>query len=254
MIGEFLAAGAFHAVLLFARLGGAAMLLPGLGETDLPATVRLALALALTALLGPVLAPALPAAPDAPAELVRLLALELATGIWLGLLARFVAYAMVQTGQIVALMTGLASPLQTDPALGAAGTATGRLFGLLAAWLVLATGLYMLPLRALVESYAVLPPGAAWPADAAAESLAVAAAESLALALRLAAPLFLLAVLGNLGLGLLARLAPQVQVFVIAAPAQVLAGLLLLAALLPAILATWQSAATGAFGRWPGTH
>lgn len=252
MTVEELVAAAFQAVLLLARLGAAVMLLPGLGEADVPASVRLALGLALVLLLLPVLAQTLPGAPDAPAEAVRLLAVEVAIGLWLGLLARFVSYALVQAGQIIALMVGLASPLQTDPALGAAGTATGRLFGLLAVVLVLGSGLYALPLRALVDSYAVLPAGGALPGDVAAEALATAAVESFALALRLAAPMLLLALLANVGLALLARLAPQVQVFIVAAPAQLLAGLVLLAVLLPTLLAAWGHAAANAFGRLPG--
>lgn len=252
MNADDLVAVSFHAVLVLSRLGAAAMLLPGLGETDVPASVRLGLALALVLLLLPVLLPGLPAVPEAPPEAVRLLALEAAIGLWIGLLARFVAFALVQTGQIVALMVGLSSPLQLDPALGAAGTATGRLFGLLAAVLVLGTGLYELPLRALIDSYRVLPVGGAWPGGTAAEAVAAAAGESLELGLRLAAPLVLLGILFNLGLALLARLAPQVQVFVVAAPAQLLAGLALLALLLPAMLSAWQHAAAEAFQRLPG--
>lgn len=243
MIVEALPALAFHAVLLLARLGGAVMLLPGLGEAEVPVTVRLALVLALVALLLPGLAPGLPPAPEAPPEAIRLLLVETGIGLWLGLLARLVALALAQAGQVVALMIGLITPLQTDAMLGAAGTATGRLFALLAAVTVLSSGLYAVPLRALADSYAALPPGAALPAGPAAESVARAVADSLALALRLAAPLVLAAVLGNLGLALLARLAPQVQVFMIAAPAQLLLGLLLLALLLPALLGTWQDAA-----------
>ena len=108
---------------------------------------------------------------------------------------------------------------------------------------MLSTGLYALPLRALAESYAVLPPGARCRSARTAESVAQAVADSLALALRLAAPLVLAAVLGNFALGLLARVAPQVQVFIIAAPGQIIAGLLLLGLLLPAMLAVWLAGA-----------
>ena len=59
---EELPALAFGAVLVAARVGGAVMLLPGLGEPEVPPTVRLSLLLALVALLLPALAPALPAA------------------------------------------------------------------------------------------------------------------------------------------------------------------------------------------------
>lgn len=240
---EALPALAFHVVLLVARLGGAVLLLPGLGEQDVPPSIRLALLLALVALLLPGLAPGLPAMPEQVPALLRLILLETAIGLWLGLLARLVALALGQAGQVVALMVGLASPLQTDPILGAQSTATGRLFSLLAATLVLSTGLYALPLRALVESYAVLPPGGSLGFGRTAESVARAVADSMALALRLAAPLVLAAVLGNFALGLLARLAPQVQVFTIAAPGQIIAGLLLLGLLLPALIAVWLASA-----------
>lgn len=236
---EALPALAFHAVLVVARLGGALLLLPGLGEQDVPPSIRLALLLALVALLLPGLAPGLPAMPEEVPALLRLILLETAIGLWLGLLARLVALALAQAGQVVALMVGLASPLQTDPILGAQSTATGRLFSLLAATLVLSTGLYALPLRALAESYAVLPPGASLGFGRSAESIAQAVADSMALALRLAAPLVLAAVLGNFALGLLARLAPQVQVFTIGIPGQIIAGLLLLGLLLPALIAVW---------------
>ena len=240
---EALPALAFQVVLLVARLGGAVLLLPGLGEQDVPPSIRLALLLALVALLLPGLAPVLPAMPEEVPELLRLILLETAIGLWLGLLARLVALALGQAGQLVALMVGLASPLQTDPILGAQSTASGRLFSLLATTLVLATGLYALPLRALSESYTVLPPGASLALGRTAESVAQAVADSMALALRLAAPLVLAAVLGNFALGLLARVAPQVQVFTIAAPGQIIAGLLLLGLLLPAIIAVWLASA-----------
>jgi flagellar biosynthetic protein FliR len=149
-------------------------------------------------------------------------------------------------------MIGLASPLQPDAMLGAQGTATGRLFGLLAALLVMEGGLHGLPLRALAESYILLPPGAPWPLDSGVSALAQAVAGSLAIGLRLAGPLLLAAVLGNFALGLLSRLAPQVPAFVVAAPGQVLAGLLLLALLLPPLLAAWLATAEDQFRHLPG--
>ena len=243
---------AFHAVLLLCRLGAAAMLLPGLGEAEVPATLRLTLALGLVLVLLPVLAPGLPAMPGDVAGLARVILIETVIGLWIGLLARFLAMALAQAGQVVALLIGLASPLQGDMVLGASATALARMFALATAALVLATGLYEIPLRALVESYAVLPAGQGLPAGAAAETLARKAADSLALAMQLAAPFVLAAILFNAGLGLIARLAPQAQVFVVAAPVQILGGFLLIILLLPAILAVWQGAMTQGFLRLPG--
>jgi flagellar biosynthesis protein FliR len=246
-MGDELPALAFGAVLVAARVGGAVMLLPGLGEPEVPPTVRLCLLLALVALLMPPLAPGLPALPAGVPELARLVATESLIGVFLGLLARAAVLAMAQAGQVAALMIGLSSPLQTDAVFGGQTTATGRLFGLLAAVLVFNTGLYALPLGALAESYSVLPPGEGLPLDRGAEAVVGAVAASLGLALRLAAPLVLGAMLGQIALGLVARLAPNLQVFAVASAGQILAGLLLLALALPAVVPVWASAVQDAF-------
>ena len=249
---EALPLWAFQAALVFCRLAAAVMLLPGLGETEVPPTLRLALALLLVLALAPVLAPGLPAMPGEAWPLAALLAQEVVIGLWIGLLARFVALALAQAGQVVALMMGLASPLQGDAVLGVGATAPARLFGLATAALVLASGLYELPLRALVASYEVVPAGAALPAGPAAEAVVRGAAGLALLAIQLAAPFVLAAIFFNAALGLVARLAPQAQVFVIAAPAQILGGFLLLIVLLPVLLARWWEAAVQGFARLPG--
>lgn len=238
---------AFAAVLVAARVGGAVMLLPGLGEPEVPPTVRLCLLLALVALLLPPLAPLLPAQPDAVPELARLVATESLIGVFLGFLARVAMLAMAQAGQMAALMIGLASPLQADSVFGGQATATGRLFGLIAAVVVLNTGLYALPLGALAESYAVLPPGEGLPLEDGAEAVAGAVAASVGLALRLAAPLVLGAMLGQVALGLVARLVPSLQIYAVAGAGQILAGLLLLALVLPALVPVWTASVQDAF-------
>jgi flagellar biosynthetic protein FliR len=242
----------FQAMLLFARLGAAVMLLPGLGEQEIPPTVRLALGLAMLLLLLPALAPDLPPAPEEGAAALRLVAQEVVVGLWFGGLARIAALALAMAGQAIAALTGLQGMLVSDPVLGGQTTALGRGFGLLAAALVLGAGLYGIALRALVESYSLLPAGAALPTGMAAEAIAAAGAASIELALRLAAPFVVAAVVLNLGLGLLARLAPQVQTFFVAVPGQILAGLALLALLAPPLLATFAAALREAFQTLPG--
>lgn len=242
----------FHAVLIFARLGSALMLLPGLGEIEVPTTIRLLLALLIVAMVLPVLQPGLPPVPASVPDLLRLVAGEIAVGLWLGTLARLVTLALAQAGQLVALFIGLVSPLQGDVLFAGQGTAASRLFGLLAVVVVLGTGLYALPLRAAVASYGVLPAGGLLPLGAGAEAMADAVAGSFRLALQIAAPLLLAAVIGNVALGLLARIAPQVQVFSIAAPGQIILGLAVLAGLAAPLLAVWWQAAEGRFLALPG--
>ncbi len=243
---------AFGAVLLLSRLGAAAMIMPGLGEGDVPAPLRLGLALALVPVLLPLLAPVLPAAPDSAGEALRLVALELAVGLWIGGLARLLAMAFSVALQAGASLLGLAAILAPDPQLGGGASALGRLGTLATAVLVLSTGLHALPLRALAESYALMPPGTPWPAGAAADEIAQAGAAMLALALRLAGPFVLAAVIINLAMALVARVAPSVQIFFIAAPGQILAGLALLALLAPSMLAGFHLALQSGWATLPG--
>jgi flagellar biosynthetic protein FliR len=160
--------------------------------------------------------------------------------------------ALAMAGQAIALLMGLGGLLLPDTQLGAQATAPARMFGRLAAVLVLSGGLHALPLHAFWGSYALLPPGAPFPSGAAADALAHAGAQSLGLALRLAAPFLLGAVLVNLALGLLARLAPQVQTFFVAVPGQILGGLALIGLLAPLMLSLFAAALRDGFLRLPG--
>jgi flagellar biosynthetic protein FliR len=245
---------AFQAALLFARIGAAVMLLPGLGEQEIPPPIRLALGLAFAALLLPVQGAALPPAPEAGATAVRLVMQEVVVGLWLGGLARLLVSALALAGQIIAALIGLQGLLVTDPQLGPQATALSRGFGLAAAVLVLASGLYAIALRALVESYALIPAGEPLPLGLAASSTAEAGAAMLGLALRLAAPFVMGAVVLFLALGLLARLAPQVQTFFVAVPGQILAGLALLMLLAPPMLVVFAGALEAGLQSLPGAR
>ncbi|WP_419898103.1 flagellar biosynthetic protein FliR [Roseomonas sp. USHLN139] len=243
---------AFQAVLVMCRVGACGMVLPGLGETEVSSTIRLGLALAVVALLLPGLESSLPREPETIAATLQLVGTELAIGFWLGWLARLMVFALTIAGQTIGFFIGLASVLTPDPTVGSGGTAVGRFLGMAGTVLVLSTGLYAIPLRALAESYEVLPAGGPLALGGAAETVAAATAASFSLALRLAAPLLLLSLLLQMGSGLLARVAPQAQVYILAAPAQTLAGVALLAVILPALLAHWAEAARAAFALLPG--
>jgi flagellar biosynthetic protein FliR len=158
-----LPAWAFGFALVLARVSAACMLLPGIGEAELPTTLRAGFALALTVLLLPVLQPALPPDPATPLATLAMVATETATGLWLGWLARLVMLALPLAGQITASLLGLANVLQPDPTLGPQTTALSRLFGLAAPVAILASGLYALPLAALAGSYRLSRPARCCP-------------------------------------------------------------------------------------------
>ena len=243
---------AFAFVLVMARIGAAIMLLPGLGEAEPPAMLRLGLALGVTTLLVPGIEPLIPPVPEAGLQAAFMVAAEVITGLWLGWLARLLALALPVAGQFIAYMLGVANVLQPDPELGGQATPIARLFGLAAPLVILVTGLYAVPLAALAGSYRLIAAGALLPSADATEAAIRTMTGSFALALRLASPILLASIVWHVAIGLLARLVPRLQVYFIAMPGQILGGIALVAAVATALLAAWQTALQSGLAGMPG--
>lgn len=243
---------AFAFVLLLARSSAAVMLLPGLGEAEPPAMVRAGLAVGITLLLLPVIAPLVPAAPPDVWRTAAMVVAELLAGGVLGWLARLIALALPIAGQMISYMTGLSSVLQPDATLGSQASALSRLFGITAPVLILGTGLYRLPLVALAGSYQLVAPGSLLPTADATQAGVAAVGQCFALAMRLSAPFLFANTIWQVGLGLLGRLVPQLQVHLASLPGQILGGLLLLALLGVGLLDAWMDTARAGLMLLPG--
>jgi flagellar biosynthetic protein FliR len=230
----------FAFMLVLARISAATMLLPGLGETAPPAMLRAGLALGLTLILLPLVAPAIPLVPEAGLQAAGMIGAEAVTGLWFGWLARVLALALPIAAQFIAYFLGISSVLLPDADLGPQSTALARLYELGAPLVLLVSGLYALPLSALEGLYRLVPPGQMLPAADSTDVALRAVTGSILLALRLASPFLLAAIAWNAAIGLMARLVPRLQVYFAAMPAQIFGGLLLLALLSGTLLAAWE--------------
>jgi flagellar biosynthetic protein FliR len=94
--------------------------------------------------------------------------------------------------------------------------------------MIFATNLHHLAIGAIRGSYALIPPGQPLPTGDLAELAIRLTAGSFALGFQLAAPFLVFGFALYAALGILARLMPQLQVFFVAAPINILAGFLLL--------------------------
>ncbi|MDT7953161.1 MAG: flagellar biosynthetic protein FliR [Acetobacteraceae bacterium] len=242
----------FALALVLCRVGMVVMLVPGLGEIEAPMMVRAGLALGIAILLVPAVASRVPSVPDGMAG-PEMVAAELLTGLALGWLARLPALALGMAGAIISVLIGLANVLQPDPALGGQSTALARLFGIAAPVVILASGLYTLPLSALAGSYNLIGPGGGLPAGDTADLFIKVAGGALGLALQLSAPFLVAGIVFQVAVGLVARVAPQLQAFSIAAPGQILGGLVLLGLLASRILSTWSSGVSASWATLPGS-
>jgi flagellar biosynthetic protein FliR len=236
MLERLLADQAWALFLVFARLGAAFAVLPGFAEAFVPPRMRLLLAGAATAALAPVVAAALPPLPAEPGALALVVAGEAAAGLFLGLVARLMLAAAHVAGMIVGFQTSLASAFAFDPTSQQQAVITSAWMSTLAIVLLLAADLHHVMLRALADSYALFPPGT-WPDPGEfAEAATDLVARSFALGVRMAAPFLIYGVVLFAALGLLQRLMPQVQIFFLAVPLQLMVGFVLLAGTIAAAM------------------
>jgi len=234
---DWLPQTAFVMVLVFARVGTMLMLMPAVGETTIPARIRLSFALLLSLVLFPMVSQKIPAMPAQLAGMLGLLGHEIAVGLIIGGLARMIGAAAQTAGAIIAFQIGLSIAQTADPSQnGLQGVIIGNFLALLGITLIFVTDLHYMVLRAIYDSYAIFPTDAPLMfGDAAASALDMVSA-AFVVGVQMAAPFIVFGLVFFLGLGLLGRLMPQLQVFFIAMPANVGIGILLFAVLLVSII------------------
>ncbi|MGE3769707.1 MAG: flagellar biosynthetic protein FliR [Bdellovibrionales bacterium] len=238
-VGDFLTGNVFGFLLLFTRLGAACMLFPGVGESFVAARSRLMFALLFTLLLFPVLGPSLPKMPDEISRMVVLLALEATIGVFLGMIVRLMVMALEFAGQAVALQLGIGNAFAFNPAMATQGSLPGALMGLLGIVLIFASNLHHVFFAGLIKSYALLPAGGLIEIKDMSETIVNTVRQSFAVSIMMAAPFFVLGILLQVGLGLMARLQPTLQVFFVALPLQIMLGFAVFAILMGSMMAFW---------------
>ena len=211
---------AIGAFVLFCRIGACLMLAPGFSSAQIPAQVRLFVALAVTLTLTPLLLERVPGAAfgDDPIFTLKVIAVESLVGGLIGFLARIFYLALEALAVGAATMLGFSNPfgfqVEGDETMAPLAT----LISLAAIALLFAANLHWELLRGLVASYDVIPVGADFNARLALKQVADALGELFRLSLRIASPYVIYALVANLALALVNRLTPQVQVFFVAMP------------------------------------
>ncbi len=228
MLEQLVSGSVFAFLAVFARVGSTMMLLPGFGEAYVAPRIRLALALVLSFALMPVVGATVPAPPESVWHLLLVVGNEIGIGLFLGTLARLMLVALNVAGTIIAFQTSLANALANDPTTTQQASIPATFLMALGVMLIFASNLHHLMLRALVDSYTLFPPGELPIIGDMADLVTRTISASFMLAVQIAAPFLVIGLVFYLGLGLLARLMPQVQVFFIAMPAQILIGFVLL--------------------------
>jgi len=206
--------GAFIVVLL--RCGAVAMTAPVIGDSSVPVRARLVLSVSV----------ALAIAANHPgvafAELPHQAILELASGVITGLTASFVLARVAIAGQLTGLVLGLGFAQEFDPQAGESA-------GVIRTIAMSIAGLAFLAgdgLEALVRGVAT--PTSAIAVGAGCLDVLRIGADAFGHGLALAAPVVLAALVANVGLAVMNRAAPALNVFSVALSAVLVVGTMLL--------------------------
>jgi flagellar biosynthetic protein FliR len=217
--------------------------LPVLGTRAVPARVRVALA----AFIAFVAQPLIPVAPEVPLDspvAFLMAAQQVFIGLTLGFCVRLVFAAVEFAGELVGLQMGLNFAAFFDPITASTATTTSRFFGTIIALLFVVGNGHLVVIGALVQSFNVFP--------VTPEPLAFLeriqphrlGADIFAIGLWIALPLITMLLLVNLVLGVISRVAPQINIFAIGFPVTLSVGLLGLLLTLPWLQAPFEMALT----------
>jgi flagellar biosynthesis protein FliR len=242
---SFLPALAAAFMMVFARVGTMLMLLPGIGESMLSARFRLTIALVLAAVMLPLHRDAYHVDPRALGQVMVMLGEEMLIGALLGVTARLTVGALQVTGSVVAQQLGLGFVTAIDPTQGQQGLLIGNFLTILGVALLFATNLHYLVIAALDDSYTLFAPGEVPLTGDMAALVTRTAAGAFRIGVQLSAPFVVFGLLFNLGLGLLSRLMPQMQVFFVGMPLSILVGFLILVLALAAMMGTYLDSVEG---------
>ena len=208
--------------------------MPVLGTRTVPVRVRIGLA-AFTSLAAQASLPEVaPVALDSALAFV-LVVQQVLIGVALGFAVRVVFAAVEFAGEIIGLQMGLNFAGFFDPLSAATGTATSRFYGTTIAWLFIVVNGHLLVIAALMQSFEAFPVGPEPFGFLKQTQPHRWGGEIFALGLWLAMPLIAMLLFVNLVLGMISRVASQINIFAVGFPITLGVGLLGILLTLPAM-------------------
>ncbi len=221
-------------MLLLGRITAMVAVLPMFSWRSLPMRVRAAIALVLTFFFASIMP-----APDPAVRNVHwmtgavLMGGEVLCGLALGLAIALIFSAVQQGGIIASRQMGFAMARVIDPVSGQEGQVIGTLFQICFWLLLLVTGGHHLMIRIMHVSFEAFPIGQLPDLAGLTTGLVKASSVMLMYALKIAGPLLASTMLISVVLGVMARIAPEMNILMLGFPLRVGMGLLMAAATIP---------------------
>lgn len=217
------------------RPGAAFIAAPIFGAAFVPVQLRLIIALAVGIPALSATGFTLPAEGLASIEGFMLVAGEVAAGLALGFAVQIGFSAAMLAGEVIGAAMGLSFAAMVDPASGQQNPVLSQFLSIVATLLFLAVNGHLALAAIVVESYRALPPGNAWMTAESINGLVLFGGVLFSAGLSIALPVAFAIIIVQLVMAMLARSAPQLNLFAVGFPAALMAGIVLLAIASPVI-------------------
>ena len=212
--------GSLETVMLASvRVAGFLVVAPPFSARGMPGTIKVALSLAVGVAVSPRLDP-LPE--DSSGAFIGSLVLQAVVGLALGFCVQLAVTAMQVAGSFLDQFGGFMMGAAFDPQSQSQVSIMGRFYAFLATALLFATDGYQIVLRGLVQTFDALPLGVTLNPAQLAEQMTDGMGDMFAGALQIAGPLVVALFLTDIGLGLLTKVAPALNAFVMGFPLKIL--------------------------------
>ena len=230
----------------FLRVGAVVMSAPILNFRQVPARFKVLLAVMITVLVAPAV-PAVPAGFALDAETLLIAAQQLTIGVVMGFMLQLVFSALIFGGQVMAYSMGLGFAFMMDPQNGVQVPVVSQYWQILAMLSFLLSNGHLTLLHALGESFTVLPVAIDGVSAAGACALVIWGGRMFAAGVAMALPVLVALLLVNIGMGVIGRAAPQLNIFAVGFPITLLTGFVLMWATLPQIMIGFSDFTNEAF-------
>jgi len=228
----------------FARVSALLLAAPMFGTHLVTVRVRVALAVLLTWTLLPVLPPT-PVLETLSLAGLLVLAQQVLIGLAMGFAVQLVFNALIVAGESMAMSMGLGFASLIDPQNGVSVPVLSQFFVILATLVFLTVDGHLVLIEVLADSFAVLPVGTGALGRDSYWAIAAWGSEMLIGAVRIALPVVVAVLIAYLGLGVMTRAAPQLNVFSVGFPAILLFGFLVLLFSMPSFVPAFTALLDG---------
>jgi flagellar biosynthetic protein FliR len=229
-------------LLVFARMSGMILFNPFLGKRNVPVMIKMGLALFVSLITMPLINFT---SADSPTFFVFIIAVlkELFIGFTVSFIMQMFISMVFISGEIMDLQLGIGMSKIYDPQSNISMPLSGTIYNIMYILMFFSTDSHFTLIRIITRSCEVFPPGFGFISLEHINDIVFLFGDILILSLKLAIPVIAIEILAEAGLGIIMKVVPQINVFVVGLPLKLLIGLFMIVLVLPATSRLFEASA-----------